>query len=74
MTDYSLLCEQLQSLAGEERHWLPLLSNASALLFGALEEINWAGFYLKEGGDLLLGYGYNDECDAVVVLNNGLSS
>ena len=30
------------------------------------------GFEYKfSGGDLLLGYGYNDECDAVVVLNNG---
>ena len=55
MTDYELLCGQLRALGEEERHWLPLLSNASALLFGALEEINWAGFYLKEGGDLLLG-------------------
>ena len=55
MTDYTLLCEQLRSLAEEERHWLPLLSNASALIFEALEEVNWAGFYLMHGGALLLG-------------------
>ncbi len=55
MTDYSLLCEQLQSLAGEERHWLPLLANASALLAETLPALNWAGFYLMEGGSLLLG-------------------
>ncbi len=55
MTDYTLLCEQLRSLAEEERHWLPLLSNASALLYEALEELNWAGFYLMHGGALLLG-------------------
>ncbi len=55
MTDYTLLCEQLRSLAEEERHWLPLLSNASALLYEALEEVNWAGFYLMRGGALLLG-------------------
>ena len=24
MTDYTLLCEQLRALGGEERHWLPL--------------------------------------------------
>ena len=55
MTDYTLLCEQLRSLAEEERHWLPLLSNASALLYESLEELNWAGFYLMHGGALLLG-------------------
>ncbi len=55
MTDYPLLCEQLQSLGESERHWLPLLSNASALLYEALPDLNWAGFYLIEGGSLLLG-------------------
>ena len=55
MTDYPLLCEQLRSLGESERHWLPLLSNASALLYDALPELNWAGFYLIEGGSLLLG-------------------
>lgn len=55
MTDYMLLCAQLEALAEEERHWLPLLSNASALLDEALEDINWAGFYLWHGGGLLLG-------------------
>ena len=55
MTDYSLLCEQMRSLAEGERHWLPTLANASALLFEALPALNWAGFYLTEGGSLLLG-------------------
>lgn len=55
MTDYQLLCDQLRSLGESERHWLPLLSNASALLYEALPDLNWAGFYLLEGGSLLLG-------------------
>ena len=55
MTDYELLCEQLRGLAESERHWLPLLSNASALIAEALPDLNWAGFYLLEGGSLLLG-------------------
>ena len=55
MSDYPLLCEQLRSLGESERHWLPLLSNASALLYEALPDLNWAGFYLIEGGSLLLG-------------------
>ena len=55
MTDYELLCAQLQALGEEERHWLPLLANASALLADALDELNWAGFYLLRGEELLLG-------------------
>ena len=55
MTDYTLLCEQMQSLGESERHWLPLLSNASALLYDTLPDLNWAGFYLIESGSLLLG-------------------
>ena len=55
MTDYELLRGQLRALGEEERHWLPLLSNASALLFESLENVNWAGFYLLRGEELLLG-------------------
>ena len=31
------------------------LANASALIFEALDGINWAGFYLAEGQKLILG-------------------
>ena len=55
MTDYTLLCEQLRALAADEPHWLPVLSNAAALLWESLENINWAGFYLTQGESLLLG-------------------
>ena len=55
MTDYRLLQEQIQSLAEEEKHWLPVLSNASALLWESIEDINWAGFYLLEENTLMLG-------------------
>ena len=53
--DYKLLISQLESLAEDERHWVPLLSNASALLFDALEDVNWTGFYLMREGRLVLG-------------------
>lgn len=55
MTDFELLCEQLRGLAESEPHWLPLLSNASALLYATLPDLNWAGFYLTENGSLMLG-------------------
>lgn len=56
MTDYDLLAKQIISLAEVDAHWLPVLSNAAALLWDALDDINWAGFYLVDpatvtGGD-----------------------
>ena len=44
--DYQLLTRQMESLAEGEPAWLPLLANASALLWESLDGINWAGFYL----------------------------
>ena len=62
MTDYGLLAKQIVSLAEVDAHWLPVLSNASALLWDALDDINWAGFYLVDpttvsGGDADLDAG-----------------
>ena len=48
MTDYGLLAKQIVSLAEIDDHWLPVLSNAAALLWDALDDINWAGFYLVD--------------------------
>lgn len=53
--DYNLLCAQLKSIAEEESWYVPLLANASALLWDAIEDINWAGFYLLREGRLVLG-------------------
>lgn len=50
-----LLLEQLKSLIENERNVIANLANASALLHLSLEEINWAGFYLAEGDELILG-------------------
>ena len=55
MTDYPLLLRRLQALTDGVPHRTANLANASALLFETLEEINWAGFYLMEGGRLVLG-------------------
>ena len=48
MADYGLLAKQIVSLAEVDAHWLPVLSNAAALLWDALDDINWVGFYLVD--------------------------
>ena len=52
---YALLVEQLRALVEGERSVVANLANASALLADVLERTNWAGFYLMDGGELLLG-------------------
>ena len=54
--EYKELCVELKSLTENERHIIPDLANASALIWQKLERINWAGFYIAEPeGYLLLG-------------------
>lgn len=54
-TNYNLMTKQLEGLAEIENHYIALFSNASALLWENIKDINWAGFYLIEGGSLMLG-------------------
>ena len=53
--DYRIMAKQLELLAEEDRGFMPVLSNCSALLWEHLEDINWAGFYLVRGDILVLG-------------------
>ena len=55
MTDYTSLCAQLRALTEGIPYETANLANASALLWQALPEINWAGFYKMEDGQLVLG-------------------
>ena len=50
---YQRLCCEMQALISG--HKIADLSNAAALIYNALDDLNWAGFYLKEGDILVLG-------------------
>lgn len=52
---YGLLALQAQGLLEGERDPVANMANVSALLGLALEWINWAGFYLLRGEELVLG-------------------
>jgi len=55
MIDYKLISAQLKSLAEDDHNYIPLLSNASALIYDSLPDLNWAGFYLVKNDQLVLG-------------------
>ena len=48
-------CAMLEALTGTERDRTAVLSNASALIKMVLPDVNWAGFYLFDGTELVLG-------------------
>ena len=52
--DYELLAAQLSALTEGVPYEVANLSNASALLWEYLPNINWAGFYKLEDGALVL--------------------
>jgi GAF domain-containing protein len=52
---YRDLAQQLQGLLAGERNLVANAANTSALIYQSLPDLNWAGFYLMEGGELVLG-------------------
>ncbi len=52
---YEHLAAQLRSLFEDERDFIANAANFSSLLFHGLPALNWAGFYLLRGGELVLG-------------------
>ncbi len=55
MAEYTLLAKQIRALAEDEPNFIPVLSNASALIYENMTDLNWAGFYLMNKGSLMLG-------------------
>ena len=53
--DYQMLNSQVRSLTESVPHRIANLANASAAIWQAMEDINWAGFYIMEEGRLVLG-------------------
>ncbi|MBB6091558.1 GAF domain-containing protein [Povalibacter uvarum] len=52
---YKQLAGELQSLIAGEPDLIANLANTSALLYHSLPDLNWAGFYLMKGGELVVG-------------------
>lgn len=52
---YPLLTAQLQALLSDERDFIANAAQFSAFLFQQLSDLNWAGFYLARGEELVLG-------------------
>jgi len=53
--DYKFLTAQLRALLVDENDALASASNFVALLYNALEDVNWLGIYVSRGDELVLG-------------------
>lgn len=52
---YARLAQELAALLAGESDLIANAANTAALLFGALPEVNWAGFYFLREGELVVG-------------------
>ena len=55
MANYERITAQLDALTEGIPYEIANLANTSALLWEALDNLNWVGFYLREGNTLILG-------------------
>jgi GAF domain-containing protein len=53
--EYQLLQKQVEAIIGDERDLIANMANISALLFDALSDVNWVGFYRLVSDELVLG-------------------
>ena len=53
--DYARLAEELGGLLSGESDFIANAANTAALLFDALPDLNWAGFYFLKDGELVVG-------------------
>ena len=53
--DYARLAEELTALLDGESDRIANAANSAALIYAALPEVSWAGFYFLRGGELVLG-------------------
>ena len=52
---YEDLCEQARGILAGEPDLIANAANFSALVFHSLPDLNWAGFYLFDGNELVVG-------------------
>jgi len=53
--DYARLAQELTALIAGESDLIANAANTAALIYAALPDVNWAGFYFQRGSELVLG-------------------
>ncbi len=69
---YANLAEQLRSLLAGESDFIANAANLSSLLYHSLPDLNWAGFYLSKGEQLVLGPFQGKPACVRIAMGNGV--
>ena len=72
MTDYTLLESQAEALLRDEPDALASAANFVALLYNALDDLNWLGIYVLRGDELVLGPFQGQPACVHIPLGNGV--
>lgn len=72
MEVYEQLEKQVESLVNGSNHWVTDLANVAACLYHGLSDVNWAGFYLRRGEELVLGPFQGRPACSVIALGKGV--
>ncbi|MDR0585338.1 MAG: GAF domain-containing protein [Treponema sp.] len=51
----ALMVQTAQGFIRDETYLVTVLANISALIYSCLDDVNWAGFYILKGKELVLG-------------------
>jgi L-methionine (R)-S-oxide reductase len=69
---YEGLSVKLRELIRDQTDFLANISNFAALVFTTLPDLNWAGFYLLRGTDLVLGPFQGKPACSCIALGDGV--
>jgi GAF domain-containing protein len=69
---YDALAVRLTGLIAGQTDFIANISNFAALLFTSLPELNWVGFYLMHGNDLVLGPFQGKPACSLIALGDGV--
>jgi L-methionine (R)-S-oxide reductase len=69
---YASLSRALRELIADQTDFLANISNFAALLFSTLPNLNWVGFYLLRGSDLVLGPFQGKPACACIAMGDGV--
>src|SRR5579864_750958 len=69
---YEQVGVKLRELIADQTDFLANISNFAALLFTTLPDLNWAGFYLLRGTDLVLGPFQGKPACSCIALGDGV--
>ena len=69
---YRELAAQLKALLAGEADRIANAANMAALIYHGLPDLNWAGFYFRQGGELVLGPFQGKPACVRIPLGNGV--